>query len=289
MADQTVAIVGLGLIGGSLARDLAALGHQVLGFDRDPATVAAAQADGCIRGAPGADGPSGDPFRGIEEADVVVLAVPVSTAPGVLRGLAPRLGASLVTDVGSNKRSIVAAAGAAGLGDRFVGSHPLAGDHRSGWEASRPGLFRGARVFLCPARVEEGGAEERRRVLESALALWRSVGAEPEVVGAAEHDERMAWVSHLPQAAVSALGAALSRAGRDASELGPGGRDSTRLAASSPALWADILLDNADLVAPGLAALEEELARLRAALGQRDGAELQRLLAEARAWKQRGG
>jgi prephenate dehydrogenase len=272
-AGRTVAILGLGLIGGSLARDLSALGHRILGHDRDPSALGGALAEGCVHAA------LGDSHDGIEEADVVVLALPVGAAPRVLAELAPHLDASLVTDVGSTKRSIVAAAEAAGLGNRFVGSHPLAGDHRSGWTASRPGLFRGARVFLCPARGSSPAA------LERATALWTSVGAEPEVYEANAHDERMAWVSHLPQAAASTLALTLAGTGLDPSLLGPGGRDTTRLAASSPALWTEILLDNADQVGPALDALGEAVARLRSALRRGDAAEVARCLSAAKEWR----
>ena len=300
----TVAILGLGLMGGSLARDLSALGLRVLGYDGDPATTEAALASGCIHGVLGGTAalrpePDGavpeDPFRGIEEADLVVLALPVAVATDVLERLAHRLGAVLVTDVGSTKRSIVATARAAGLADRFVGSHPLAGDHRSGWPAARAGLFRGATVFLCPPRcaaAEAGGgaaAERTSAALEQVAALWRWVGGEPQPISAEEHDARMAWVSHLPQAASSALAAALAGSGYGAGAVGPGGRDVTRLAASSPALWTDILLDNADLLEPALASFGALLDGLRAAVDRRDGPEVTRILAAGRAWKEGDG
>jgi prephenate dehydrogenase len=217
----------------------------------------------------------------LEEADVVVFAMPVGATPRTLAELAPRLqDASLITDVGSTKRSTVAAAEAAGVGERFVGSHPLAGDHRSGWQASRPGLFRGAPCFLCPARGASDAAVER------AAVLWRSVGGAPQFISATEHDARMAWVSHLPQATASALAAALAASGYGAGALGPGGGHTTRLAESSPALWTDILLDNADQVEPALAALEAAVAQLRGCVRRRDAATLARVLSEAKAWKQ---
>lgn len=285
MAEGTVAILGLGLMGGSLARDLAGLGHRVLGWDRDAASARGALAEGCIHGVLGSASPGGgsrpDTFGGVEEADVVVLALPVAASRETLTALAPRLQASLVTDVGSTKRGIVAAAEAAGLADRFVGSHPLAGDHRSGWKASRPGLFRGVPCFLCPAR----GASDA--TVDRAAALWRSVGAMPQPISAGEHDARMAWVSHLPQAAASALAAALAGSPYGPDALGPGGRDATRLAASSTDMWTDILLENADEMEPALEALEGSLTRLRAALGRGNRRELERLLAEAKAWKER--
>ncbi|MHB1193964.1 MAG: prephenate dehydrogenase [Longimicrobiales bacterium] len=286
-AGHTVAILGLGLVGGSLARDLSELGHRVLGHDRDAAALRGAKEGGWVHEALSDMVGDGDsrlaPRARLEEADVVVFAIPVGATPRTLAELAPRLeNASLITDVGSTKRTILAAAEAAGLGERFVGSHPLAGDHRSGWQASRPGLFRAAPCFLCPARNASDAA------VEDAAALWRSVGAEPHFIGAAEHDARMAWVSHLPQAVASALAAALATSGYDAGALGPGGRHTTRLAESSPALWTDILLDNADQVEPALDALADALDRLRTALRRGDGAEVEQLLSEAKEWRSGG-
>jgi prephenate dehydrogenase len=247
-------VVGLGLIGGSLARELVARGVEVVGWDADPATLRAAALAGVVPGGPGAAPP-----------DTVVLAVPVGDAPEALRRLAPEIGgARLITDAGSTKRRTIAAAEALGLGERFVGAHPMAGDHRGGWAASRPGLFRGARVYLVPTRTTTGAAAALAR------ALWEAVGGRCETMGAAEHDRRVAWTSHLPQAVSSALGAVLSRRSIGPGALGPGGRDVLRLAGSPAATWADIATDNADELEPALAALEAELGRLRAALGSGD-------------------
>jgi prephenate dehydrogenase len=250
-----VAVLGLGLMGGSLARDLAARGVPVTGFDREAAVLDAAVASGVLQG------PLEESLEGIERADLIVLALPVDRALAVLDRLKEQAGsAAILTDLGSTKRSIVSRAGALGLGRRFVGSHPLAGDHRSGWEASREGLFRDAPVFLCPA------ADADPDCLASVESLWRSVGARPEVIDAETHDLRMAWVSHLPQVAASALAATLASGGRAPAELGPGGRDATRLAGSSPEMWAAICRENADLLLPAISELRRHLADLESAL-----------------------
>ncbi|HEX6630879.1 MAG TPA: prephenate dehydrogenase, partial [Gemmatimonadaceae bacterium] len=212
-------------------------------------------------------------------ADVVILATPVDAAPLVLAELAAaRPAARLVTDVGSTKRGIVRAAEACGLGARFVGAHPLAGDHRWGWPASRRDLFSGARVYLCPAA---GAADD---AVALADALWRLLGAEPEPCDAAAHDELLAWSSHLPQLTATALALALRHAGVGRARLGPGGRDTTRLAGSSPALWASIARDNAVALAGALERMERELHDLRAALLADDEARLLSGLSDARAW-----
>lgn len=270
---RSVAIIGLGLIGGSLARDLAARGVRVHGWDADAECLRAAVEASAVHH------PLAGDLRGVDQADAVVLAVPVLAAPDVLRTLAPRLhGVRLITDAGSTKGSIVARAEELGVGGRFVGSHPLAGDHRSGWDASRAGLFDGGRVFLCPAPSATEGA------MRLACALWTMVGGRPEVVDADEHDRRLAWTSHLPQAVSSTLGRVLAGQGIAPAELGPGGRDVTRLAGSSPEMWADVAVDNASALIPALEAMEAELRAFREALASGDRERLRALFAAAREW-----
>lgn len=267
---RSVAVVGLGLIGGSLARDLSARGLRVVGWDQDVGAFQAAHAAGAVHQLLGADA---------EPVDAVVIAVPVLAAPDILRRALQYAGnPRLITDAGSTKRSIVRTAEALGIGSRFVGSHPLAGDHRSGWNASRRGLFTDARVFLTPTAST---ADDAMRL---ASALWTSVGARPEVMDAAEHDRRLAWTSHLPQLVSSALGGALAGQGIAPAELGPGGRDVTRLAGSSPGMWADIAADNADALLPALEAAEARLRDIRHALAHGQHARLRDLLAEGRDW-----
>lgn len=270
---NTVAVVGLGLIGGSVARELAGRGIRVLGFDRDPDHLRAALQGGAVAAGLQAD------LHGVEEADTVVVAVPVGAAPGVLEAIAPRLGqVRLVTDVGSTKRSVVDAATQLGIGRRFVGSHPLAGDHQSGWAASRPGLFAGTRVFLCPT---PGTGED---ALARARELWSILGAHPELLDAAEHDRRLAWTSHLPQMLSTALAVTLSQAGVHRGELGRGGRDMTRLAGSSPEVWTDISLDNAPALLAALRSLECSWRELEAALAKGDGAKIRQFFADGNGW-----
>ena len=272
---ESAAIVGLGLIGGSLARDLAARGVRVAALDRDARNIQTARLEGVVQDVAWDDD---TPIQ----ADVVILAVPVLAAREVLSILGPRLqGTRLITDVGSTKRSIVTAAEGQGIGTRFVGSHPLAGDHRSGWEASRTGLFEGAPVYLTPSRSTDPDA------LELARELWTMVGAVPEVMDAAEHDRRLAWTSHLPHAASTALAHALAEAGMQRSDLGPGGRDVTRLAGSSPEMWADILVDNASEVRSALAAMSAHLSVIGDAVASGDRDQLREMWAAANRWHTR--
>ena len=273
-AFASAAILGLGLVGGSLARDLLARGVRVRAYDpavtaRGAATVGAPLAQIDLVAAPEA----------LAGAELVVLAVPVSAAPAMLAALRPHLGAArLVLDVGSTKRSVVAAAASLGVGERFVGCHPLAGDHRSGWDASRAGLFDGARVYLCATPSTAPDAMTR------AAALWRSLGAHPAVVTPDEHDRLVAWTSHLPQGVASALANALALAGIPPAALGPGGRDVTRLAGSSPELWTAIAADNADFLDEAVGAMQAELAGLRTALAAGDRGALERFFGRGRGW-----
>jgi prephenate dehydrogenase len=260
-------------MGGSLALDLAESGLRVIGFDTDPGTLAAAAASGVIRKVlpPG--------LEGIEMADLLVLAVPVLQAPALLARAGPRLRkVVLVTDLGSTKLSIVRAAERHGLGPRFVGSHPLTGDDRSGWGAARKGLYRGSRVFLCPS---EEASESSLRVSRE---LWASVGAATEATTPEAHDEAVAWSSHLPQFVATALGLTLGRAGISRTALGPGGRDTTRLAGSSPDMWADIALDNRAALLAALEGLNAEVEALRSVVLQEDREQLRRLLRSSRDW-----
>jgi prephenate dehydrogenase len=276
VSHHTAAVIGLGLMGGSLARDLSMQGVRVLGYDTEPRHVESALREGILRQA--LDGS----LSGVREASLVVLAVPVSVAPTVLENVAPLLdNAQVVTDLGSTKRSIVAAAERLGLGPRFIGSHPLAGDHRSGWEASRGGLFRDTVVYLCPTL--QTGSE----ALAAARALWEGVGARTETVDAVEHDRRLAWTSHLHQAVSTALALALSDAHLVPGDLGPAGRSMTRLAASSPEIWTGIALENADALADALLALEERVRSLRESVRRSDSPAIHDAFAEARSWATR--
>ena len=275
--ERTAAIVGLGLIGGSVARELAGLGWRVLAADADPGALDAARREGVAEPVSLDAPPPAAP-------GLVVVAVPVDAARAVLR----RVGAwappdAVITDVASTKRTALDAARAAGLAPRFVGSHPLAGDHRSGWSAARAGLFRGARVWLCPA--PESGDDALLRV----TGLWRELGAEPAVIPAPDHDRLVAWASHLPQALASALAAVLGRAGVARDDLGPGGRDATRLAGSDPGLWRGILADNRDEVARAVRALADEVAGLQRALDHGDDHALLALLTAGRRWSDGDG
>ncbi len=250
-----VAVVGLGLIGGSLAAALRrAGGYVVVGVDRDRGALEWALARGVV------DEAADDAERGVEGAGLVVVAVHVGSIVPVVRSLAPHLRpGTVVTDVGSVKEAVVEAAEAAlaPLGVRFVGGHPIAGRELSGVRNADPGLFEGRIAVLTPTASTEAGALERVR------SMWEAAGSRVVTMDPAEHDRVFAWVSHLPHAVAYALVAAVL-GGPDqrlARYAGGGFADFTRIAASSPEMWRDIFLANRPRVL-------EAIEGFRAALGE---------------------
>jgi prephenate dehydrogenase len=258
-SSATVAVVGLGLIGGSVARALASRGVEVIAFDRDAKSIAAAIEEGVVKRALGED--LGD----IADAGTVVIALPGDAARELIRNSARAFEhATLVMDVGSAKQLVVRAAEDAGIGAKFVGCHPLAGDHRSGWTSSRPDMFLGNKVFICPS------SRTSDQAMKSAAEFWELMGATPVMSDAGAHDSRMAWVSHLPHVLSSALALTLRDAGLARAELGPGGRDMTRLAGSSPDMWTPIAHENAEAITAAISAFEEHLSTLKKAVADRN-------------------
>jgi 3-phosphoshikimate 1-carboxyvinyltransferase len=267
------AVIGLGLIGGSIARELASRQVRVHGFDENSQELQGAVRAGAVHHVLDAS------LADIHGIPLVVIAVPVDAAIDVLARMARHAsGAALITDVGSTKTGIVTAATRLDVGRVFVGSHPIAGDHRSGWAASRLGLFSGSRVYLCPA------SDASPATVDRAVAFWRELGADHRVLTADEHDRHVAWTSHLPHVVANAVALALAGSGVQRHELGPGGRDVTRLAGSSPEMWAAILRENGRAVDGALAAAEREIAGFRDAIGRGDADALRRRFADARDW-----
>jgi prephenate dehydrogenase len=268
-----VGIVGLGLIGGSLARDLAAAGHTVLGADRSPATLRRARRAGAISESIGSD------LGGIEEVDLCVIALPVDATCDVLRRRAARLAhVRAVTDVGSTKVSIMRAAAKAGLSANFVGSHPMAGGHESGWPASKEGLFAGQRIYITPSSSAAPSA------IRLVRRMWREVGGRMENIDAKSHDHLLGATSHLPQVVALALTMVYADAGIVRGTLGRGGREMTRLAASNADMWSAILSDNDRNVGARIARLRRALGQIGDAVSRRDAAALRRLVKLTNAW-----
>jgi prephenate dehydrogenase len=247
----TVAVVGLGLVGGSLARALTAAGYRVVGHDRPRVLRAAAAAGAVALAAPTLR-------QAVADADVVVLAASPRANRRLLRAAAraARDGAVL-TDVGSVKRGICGDARRRGLA-RFVGGHPMAGREASGFAASRADLFQGRWWILTP----EAGTDPA--AVRAVRSLLRAAGARPAVMAPAEHDRAVAFLSHVPQVLAWALLAAAASdrvASRYLAVAGPAFRDMTRLARSPRPLWREILRENRGEVRQALAALSRALRR----------------------------
>jgi prephenate dehydrogenase len=276
---HTLGVIGLGAIGGSIARQAKRAGvAAVVGWSPEPAERAAAVQQGALDDAPPR------PADVARVADVLVLAAPPAANLAQLDALAPHLSAAaLVTDVGSVKRAIVGLAEGLGVGARFAGSHPLAGTHRRGFEASSADLFRGAVVYVTPCGGTAGAGAARE-----IAHFWNTVlEAHPVVLDAARHDAQLAATSHLPQVVASLLAHFLAQHAPPGASLGPGAKDTTRLAASDPVLWTEILLLNRDEVLPALRALEEPLGAVERALEAGDAPALNAWLARAAEWRRR--
>jgi prephenate dehydrogenase len=256
-----IAVVGVGLIGGSIG--LAArerLGATVAGYDPDPRALREGVARGVL------DEAAADLPGAVGGAEAVFVAAPVSALPDVaadvLRLTSPDC---VVSDVGSTKRGVVSA-----LQDpRFVGGHPLAGAESSGVEHARADLFEGATWYLTPVQNTSGILYERL------YRLLRSLGARPTAIDPESHDGILAAVSHLPHVLANALVgqacAALGSGGEQLPATGPSFRDATRVAGAASAIWTDIYLSNADALLDQIGATVERLQRVAEALRARDG------------------
>ena len=277
MIVDTLALIGTGLIGGSFSLALKQAGavREVLGVGRNPARLTVARELGLIDRAVD--------WAEAGRADCILLALPVGETGAVLQKLTPHLKTgAIVTDAGSTKLNVVAAARAA-LGKHFadfVPGHPIAGSEQSGPGAARADLYQGRKVVLTPQ------ADTRADALATVTALWEAAGAQVETLDAELHDHVFAAVSHLPHLAAFALVDELAqRADGDTffRFAASGFRDFTRIAGSSPEMWRDIALANRAAVLTELDAYIVALQALRSAVSAEDAAALLAIFSRARA------
>lgn len=270
-----IAIVGVGLIGGSVglaARERVEGLSEIAGWDPDEAALAEAVRLGAIDRAAESleDAASG--------ADLVILASPVATlAENARKALAVADEDAVVTDVGSTKREIVAA-----IDDpRFIGGHPIAGAETSGVEHARADLFEGSTWFVTPTPNTTGVG------LERLLRFARNLGAQPHAVDAADHDRLLADISHLPHVLANALvtqaAGSINTEDGSIAVVGPSFRDATRVAGANSSIWRDIYLSNHDALVPAIDSVIGRLTEFRDALAGGDGDEIVRLNEQARA------
>lgn len=270
-----VVVIGLGLIGGSLARDLRRCGHRVTACGRDAARLAPAVGLGIV------DAVEADWQAAVASADVVVLGVPVGRTREVYARIGPHLAAdAVVTDVGSTKCSVVRELKATSghLPAHFVPAHPIAGTEHSGFAASLEGMFAGRTVVLTPTADTDPAATAR------VSALWQEVGARVLSMTPEQHDAALALTSHLPQMLAYTLMEQFAETpGALAPLVGSGFRSMTRLAGSDPVMWRDVSLANRAQLSLALRRYMERLGELAAAVDAGDAARLEKLFAAAQA------
>lgn len=269
---NTLVIVGVGLIGGSVAAAVRerGLARTIVGVGRHLATLERAEQLGLI------DEVASDPATAYPRADMVIVCTPVqSIAEQVLEAAGYVSPHCVLTDAGSTKQAIVERIEAGLPADRlFVGSHPMAGSEKRGPEHAHARLFEGRLVVVTPTPKTD--PEAVQRVCE----FWQAVGAKTRLMSPEEHDRAVARTSHVPHLVAAALAGSLPKELH--SMTATGFRDTTRIAAGDPELWTAILLQNCEAVLDGLASVEEYLRRFRAALNDHDAAALQDLLLEAK-------
>ncbi len=277
---DNVLIMGLGLIGGSLARSLKQNNYcrEVVGYGYRDLSLRKGVEQGVI------DRYSLDLEEALVGVDIVVVATPVLIARDTLRDIFSRLDPNtVVTDVASVKGSLLQAAreGCAGVvPPNLVLGHPIAGSERSGLDASRADLFVDHRVILTPT-VETAPA-----ALEKVRQMWLSTGALVQDMAVAEHDAILAATSHLPHVLAYALVDALanSEASEDIFKFAAGGfRDFTRIASSDPVMWRDIALGNREELLGAIDMFSEHLQRLRRAVDAGDGEAMHKTFTHAKA------
>lgn len=273
-----IVVFGTGLIGGSFALALKAAGavEEVVGFGRAPGTLRIAQELGVI------DRAGINPAHEIGDADIVLVATPVAQMPEIFNRIAPYLGPNtLVTDGGSTKGDVVAAARAAFKGHigKFVPAHPIAGAENSGPAAARWDLYRGKKVVVTPL------AENNDERLDRIKRAWALCGADIYELTPEQHDRVFAAVSHLPHLLSYALVHDLAT--REDADLfftfaASGFRDFTRIAASHPEMWRDVCLANRQALLQELERYQAQLCELHGALTASDGERLEDIFGIAR-------
>ena len=271
---ERVAVVGLGLVGGSVALAACARGaaRAVVGTSRSRDAEDAALARGAVHAVAELE-------AAVRGAELVVLATPVSAMAGVLRRAAPALArGALVTDVGSVKAPLAETLpGLLPPGVCYVGAHPMAGSHLRGLDHARADLFEGATCVVTP--TEDSPPAAVARVAE----FWSALGARVVRRSPAQHDVEVAWTSHLPHVLAFGYAAALAGApGRAGEVAGSGFRDFTRIAHSDAELWSEILVANRKALAGPLHAFAAALGDLTRTLEAGDVDALERQLAAAR-------
>lgn len=272
---QRVGIVGLGLIGGSIALAAREIwpGALVIGVDRKDVLERA-----MVRHAIDV---AADDAVVLAEADLVILAAPIQQNLEILLGLPDNVtGSAVVTDTGSTKRAVVDAAASLPARFTFIGGHPLGGAARGGIEHARPDMFSGRPWLFTPGKGHDIQALDKLKSFVSGF------GAVPQILSPQDHDRLLAFISHLPQLTVSALMHVVGEAAREEglNLSGRGLQDTTRLASSPPDIWKEVCATNADEIGSALDALISVLRQLRADL--QTGKSIDDVFESANLWRE---
>lgn len=275
---QTVCIIGTGLIGGSLALALKQAGfcRRVIGAGRTEATLQKAVELGVI------DHYEMDYAVAVKDADIVVVAVPLSAMKNVFEQIAPALSATtVVTDAGSAKQSVIkdAEQALANNFNRFVAGHPISGTEKSGVTAAFVDLYKNRKVILTP--TDRADADAVKLVTE----MWQAAGAEVESMSAQHHDMVLAGTSHLPHILAFGLVDCLNNLEEvdEVFRFAAGGfRDFTRIASSDPVMWRDICLSNREDILRMMEKYQQQLQTIHQALQDSDGEALINIFARAK-------
>ena len=280
---ERLCVIGVGLIGGSLARALRAAGacREVVGAGRNPANLQTAVDLGVI------DRYETNLARAVAGADMVLVSVPLGAMAAVFDAISGHLSPhAVLTDAGSAKGSVIAAVSKAfgGVPANFVPGHPIAGTEQSGVEASFAGLYRDRRVILTPLPETDTHAIDRVR------DMWQAAGADVVEMEPVHHDAVLAATSHLPHVLAYTLVESLVRLGDEGEvfEYAAGGfRDFTRIASSDPVMWRDICLANGDAIQLMIEHFAADLQELNAAIQNHDGQRLLDIFTSAKAARDR--
>lgn len=289
---SSLIVIGTGFMGASIAGAAKARGLAAAVIGVDPKEANQAQAKGCI------DRVAGDIAAAIHAAGAaghrsigILVAAPVTACDGIFGELEASVSGkdlvnqiAWVSDIGSTKQGVMQAARARfqSLAPRFVSSHPMAGSEKNGAAHANPDVLMGARVLISPM---PGSAQDAINALES---FWLALGTIPNPLPIDDHDALLAAISHLPHVLAYSLAASLAQSPLAAAAQalhGGGLRDTTRIAASSPELWADIFLDNRDCLLDAWSGWNLHLEALRAALEKGDRALLIEMLGRASQWR----
>jgi prephenate dehydrogenase len=266
-----IAVLGVGLIGGSIGLAARAEGHEVVGYDADRAVLDDASGRDAV------DRAAGSPREAVEDAAAVFACAPVGALPELVReALEAAPEDCVVSDVGSTKRALAAATD----DERFIGGHPVAGLEVAGVQHARPDLFHAAAWYLTPGSRSSGVLFERLH------GLLVSFGALPTAIDAESHDRLLASVSHLPHVLANVLVAQAARTSSREEEplprIGPSLRDATRVAGANSSIWTDIYVQNAEAIADEVDAAAQRLGEVGRMLRERDAEALRRWQDSAR-------